>query len=415
MIALIDINNFYVSCERLFNPYLINKPVVVLSNNDGCVISRSNEAKKLGIKMGVPVFKIKRLLSKKKVNVLSSNYPLYADISFRAMQVLSSFSDIQEIYSIDECFLDLSGQKNFEVVGRLIRKKLLKWIGMPVCVGIAPTKTLAKFANHCAKSQKKWHGVCDLSKMKESEIDQIMTNVDVSKVWGVGVKTAIKLKKIGINSVLDLKQTNPSKINFYFNVNIERTVVELNQSICFPVITEAPKKNEILSSRSFGKPVKTIEMLSEAITTFLSRATYKARQQKMFASSVTLFIRSSPHKDRDNYYANSIRMPLVLPTNHHNLILPIALEGLRAIFKPNIKYVKCGVLLSGLTSESTQQKNLWANSDSSSMAVVDKINNKFNKKSVRLGTEPLNPAWRMKQSNKSRSFTTSWDELLIAQ
>ena len=153
MIALIDINNFYVSCERLFNPYLINKPVVVLSNNDGCVISRSNEAKKLGIKMGVPLFKIKRLLSEKKVNVLSSNYPLYADISFRAMQVLSSFSDIQEIYSIDECFLDLSGQKNLEVVGRLIRKKLLKWIGMPVCVGIAPTKSLAKFANHCAKSQ----------------------------------------------------------------------------------------------------------------------------------------------------------------------------------------------------------------------------------------------------------------------
>jgi DNA polymerase V len=413
MIALIDINNFYVSCERLFNPHLIDQPVVVLSNNDGCVISRSNEAKKLGIKMGIPLFKIKNFLHEKKVNILSSNYPLYADMSFRTMHVLSSFADLQEIYSIDECFLDLGGQKNLDAIGRLIRKRLLQWLGMPVCVGIAPTKTLAKFANHCAKTQENWRGVCDLSKIKESEINQIMANIDVSEVWGVGVKTSIKLKKMGINSVLDLKQTNPAKINLYFNVNIERTVVELNQSICFPVVTEAPKKNEILSSRSFGRPVSTIDMLSEAITTFLSRATFKARQQEMLASSVTLFIRSSPHKD--NYYANAIRIPLAFPTNHHNLILPLALEGLRAIFKPNIQYIKCGVLLSGLISESIQQKNLWLNFDNSSMEVVDKINSKFNKKSVRLGTEPLNPEWQMRQLNKSRSFTTSWDELLVAQ
>jgi DNA polymerase V len=413
MIALIDINNFYVSCERLFNPHLIDQPVVVLSNNDGCVISRSNEAKKLGIKMGIPLFKIKNFLHEKKVNILSSNYPLYADMSFRTMHVLSSFADLQEIYSIDECFLDLGGQKNLDAIGRLIRKRLLQWLGMPVCVGIAPTKTLAKFANHCAKTQENWRGVCDLSKIKESEINQIMANIDVSEVWGVGVKTSTKLKKMGINSVLDLKQTNPAKINLYFNVNIERTVVELNQSICFPVVTEAPKKNEILSSRSFGRPVKTIDMLSEAITTFLSRATFKARQQEMLASNVTLFIRSSPHKD--NYYANVIRIPLAFPTNHHNLILPLALEGLRAIFKPNIQYIKCGVLLSGLISESIQQKNLWLNFDNSSMEVVDKINSKFNKKSVRLGTEPLNPEWQMRQLNKSRSFTTSWDELLVAQ
>ena len=415
MIALIDINNFYVSCERLFNPTLINQPVVVLSNNDGCIISRSNEAKKLGIKMGVPLFKVKKLLNDNKVNILSSNYPLYADMSFRTMQVLSAFADLQEIYSIDECFLDLSGQKNLNVLGTLIRKRLSRWLGMPVCVGIAPTKTLAKFANHCAKTQDSWQGVCDFSKMKENEINQIMANVDVSKVWGVGAKTSAKLKKMDINSVLDLKLTNPAKINFYFNVNIERIVVELNRSICFPIITEAPKKNEILSSRSFGRPVSTIEMLSEAITTFLSRATYKARQQEMLATSVTLFIRSSSHKGRDNYYANAIRIPLAFPTNHHNLVTPIALEGLRAIFKPNIKYIKCGVLLSGLISESIQQKNLWPDIGNSSMEIVDKINNKFNKKSVRLGTEPLSPEWQMRQLNKSRSFTTSWDELLVAQ
>jgi len=242
MIALIDINNFYVSCERLFNPTLINQPVVVLSNNDGCIISRSNEAKKLGIKMGVPLFKVKKLLNDNKVNILSSNYPLYADMSFRTMQVLSAFADLQEIYSIDECFLDLSGQKNLNVLGTLIRKRLSRWLGMPVCVGIAPTKTLAKFANHCAKTQDSWQGVCDFSKMKENEINQIMANVDVSKVWGVGAKTSAKLKKMDINSVLDLKLTNPAKINFYFNVNIERIVVELNRSICFPITQKLQKK-----------------------------------------------------------------------------------------------------------------------------------------------------------------------------
>jgi DNA polymerase V len=218
---------------------------------------------------------------------------------------------------------------------------------------------------------------------------------------------------MNINSVLDLKLTHPAKINFYFNVAIERTVVELNQSICFPIMTEASKKNEILSSRSFGSPVKTLNMLSEAMSTFLASATYKARQQEMLATSIILFIRSSPHKD--NYYANSIRIPLAFPTNHHNLILPVALQGLRAIFKSNIRYAKCGVLLSGLISESIQQKSLWEDFNSSSMEVVDKINNKFNKKSIRLGVEPLNPAWQMKQSNKSRSFTTAWDALLVAQ
>ncbi|MBT7407349.1 MAG: Y-family DNA polymerase [Nitrosomonadales bacterium] len=413
MIALIDINNFYVSCERLFNPRLIGQPVVVLSNNDGCVISRSNEAKKLGIKMGVPLFQVKKFLIEKKVNILSSNYPLYADMSSRTMRVLSNFSDLQEIYSIDECFLDLSGQKNLNTVGRLIRKKLLQWLGMPVCVGIAPTKTLAKFANHCAKTQDSWQGVCDLSGAKENEVNRIMSLTEVSEVWGVGPKTSTKLKKMNINSVLDLKLTHPAKINFYFNVAIERTVVELNQSICFPIMTEASKKNEILSSRSFGSPVKTLNMLSEAMSTFLASATYKARQQEMLATSIILFIRSSPHKD--NYYANSIRIPLAFPTNHHNLILPVALQGLRAIFKSNIRYAKCGVLLSGLISESIQQKSLWKDFNSSSMEVVDKINNKFNKKSIRLGVEPLNPAWQMKQSNKSRSFTTAWDALLVAQ
>ena len=413
MIALIDINNFYVSCERLFNPRLIGQPVVVLSNNDGCVISRSNEAKKLGIKMGVPLFQVKKFLIEKKVNILSSNYPLYADMSSRTMRVLSNFSDLQEIYSIDECFLDLSGQKNLNTVGRLIRKKLLQWLGMPVCVGIAPTKTLAKFANHCAKTQDSWQGVCDLSGAKENEVNRIMSLTEVSEVWGVGPKTSTKLKKMNINSVLDLKLTHPAKINFYFNVAIERTVVELNQSICFPIMTEASKKNEILSSRSFGSPVKTLNMLSEAMSTFLASATYKVRQQEMLATSIILFIRSSPHKD--NYYANSIRIPLAFPTNHHNLILPVALQGLRAIFKSNIRYAKCGVLLSGLISESIQQKSLWKDFNSSSMEVVDKINNKFNKKSIRLGVEPLNPAWQMKQSNKSRSFTTAWDALLVAQ
>ena len=416
MIALVDVNNFYVSCERLFNPKLLNKPIVVLSNNDGCIISRSNEAKLLDIKMGTPLFKIKNLIQSSNIIVLSSNYPLYADISNRTMALLASFSPQQEVYSIDESFLDLSSNQKLNVTGQKIKKKLWQYLGMPVCVGIAPTKTLAKLANYCAKKQPKWSGVCDLSELPSIRIDNIMSKINVSEVWGVGNKTADKLKSIGIYSVLDLKKSNAIYIKNLFSINLEKIIYELNKTICFPIDLKIPPKKQIISSRSFGRPIESYNLLVEAVTTFTSRAAYKSRQQSTLAEYVSVFISSSPFQ-KEYYYQNNITLKLPYPTNDTNLILSIALEGTKSIYKNNIKYVKCGVTLSGLMDENRTQDYLWPikTVESSRLTqVIDAINVKFDKQSIRLATEPTNPIWKMNQSRKSKSFTTSWKELVVA-
>ena len=415
MIALVDVNNFYVSCERLFNPKLLNKPIVVLSNNDGCIISRSNEAKLLDIKMGAPLFKVKNLIQSSNIIVLSSNYPLYADISNRTMALLASFSPQQEVYSIDESFLDLSSNQKLNVTGQKIKKKLWQYLGMPVCVGIAPTKTLAKLANYCAKKQPEWSGVCDLSELPIIRIDNIMSKINVSEVWGVGNKTADKLKSIGIHSVLDLKKSNAIYIKNLFSINLEKIIYELNKTICFPIDLKIPPKKQIISSRSFGRPIESYNLLVEAVTTFTSRAAYKSRQQSTLAEYVSVFISSSPFQKK-YCYQNNITLKLPYPTNDTNLILSIALEGAQSIYKANIKYVKCGIILSGLVDKHSSQDYLWPieNVERSRLTqVIDAINFKFDKQSIRLATQPINPIWKMKQSRKSQSFTTSWKELLV--
>ena len=415
MIALVDVNNFYVSCERLFNPKLLNKPIVVLSNNDGCIISRSNEAKLLDIKMGTPLFKIKNLIQSSSIIVLSSNYPLYADISNRTMTLLASFSPQQEIYSIDESFLDLSGNRELNATGKKIKKKLWQYLGMPVCVGIASTKTLAKLANYCAKKQPEWSGVCNLSELSTIRIDNIMSKINVSEAWGVGNKTADKLKSVGIYSVLDLKKSDSIRIRNLFSIKLERTICELNETICFPIDLKTPAKKQIISSRSFGRPIQSYELLVEAVTTFTSRAAYKSRQQNTLAEYVSVFISSSPFQKK-YCYQNNITLKLPYPTNDTNLILSIALEGAQSIYKANIKYVKCGIILSGLVDKHSSQDYLWPieNVERSRLTqVIDAINFKFDKQSIRLATQPINPIWKMKQSRKSQSFTTSWKELLV--
>ena len=416
MIALVDINNFYVSCERLFNPKLSNKPVVVLSNNDGCIISRSNEAKLLGIKMGVPLFKVKNIIKLSNITVLSSNYSLYEDISSRTMSLLSSFSNQQEIYSIDECFLGLSGDQNIYATGQKIKKQLWKYLDMPVCVGIASTKTLAKLANYCAKKQPQWSGVCDLSKLPDIKINNIMSKINVVEVWGIGIKTANKLKAIGIDSVLDLKKSNAIYIKKKFSISIEKIIYELNNIICFPINSNKQLKKQIIASRSFGCPIQNYELLVEAVTTFTSRAALKSRQQNTLAEYVTVFIGSSPFQNKSNYYRNNITLKLSYPTNDTNLILSIALKALKLIYKPNINYMKCGIILSGLIDKSRTQDYLWPIKiieQSRLTQTIDNINIKFEKNSLRFATQPIDPMWRMKQSRKSQSFTTSWEELLI--
>tara|TARA_B100000795_G_C22773564_1_gene428981 strand:- start:118 stop:1371 length:1254 start_codon:yes stop_codon:yes gene_type:complete len=416
MIALVDVNNFYVSCERLFNPKLLNKPVVVLSNNDGCIISRSNEAKLLGIEMGAPLFKIRNLVKSSNIIVLSSNYTLYADISNRTMVLLGSFSPQQEIYSIDECFLNLAGDRDLYGTGRIIKNFLWQYLDMPVCVGIAPTKTLAKLANYFAKKQPEWSGVCDFSKLSTTRIDNTISKINVSEVWGVGNKTANKLIAMGIHSVLDLKKSNAIFIKKKFSINLEKIIYELNETVCYPINTSPSIKKQIIFSRSFGYSIQTHDLLVEAVTTFTSRVAYKSRQQNTLAEYVSVFISSNRFQRKKYYYQNIVTLKLPCLTSDTNLILSTALEGLRSIYKANIKYSKCGVILSGLVGDNMTQDSLWpieTIEHSQLNQAIDAINIKFNKHSIRLATQPTNPIWGMKQSKKSQSFTTSWSELLV--
>lgn len=405
-----------MSCERLFNPGLINKPVVILSNNDGCIISRSNEAKLLGIKMGEPLFKAKPIIQKNHVKVLSSNYPLYADMSYRVMKILATFTDQQEVYSIDECFLSMSGHNNLLETGFAIKKKLYQFLGMPVCVGIGSTKVLAKFSNHCAKKQQHWQGVLNSNQFSDNQINQQMACISVDKIWGIGRRLARQLNAIEIFSVLDLKQANPNYMKKQFSINIERIILELNNIKCFTLESELKPRKEIIASRSFGKRVECYKEIVEAVTTFVSRAARKARNQKSLCGEVSVFIKSSPFNSDEIFYSNSKTITLKPFTNNSALILKSALIILPSIYKPGIKYSKCGVILSDLVPLNIVQGELltqFSDKNDSLIHMMDIINDRFDKNSLRIATHPTRPRWGMKQSLKSRSFTTAWDQLLI--
>ena len=416
MIALVDINNFYVSCERLFNPKLINKPIVVLSNNDGCIISRSEEAKSIGIKMGVPLFKAQSLINHYKVKVLSSNYPLYADISSRVMRLVSEFTDHQEVYSIDECFINLAGHNDHQDIAATIKEKLWVNLRMPVCVGIGSTKVLAKFGNHCAKKQSDWNGICLTNLLSDEFINTVMNEFSVNKVWGVGEKMTQKLNLMNIYSVLDLKKSNAIHIKDELNINVARIIYELNGIICFPLEQGLTNRKQIVTSRSFGRAVSNYQGLVEAVTTFVAKATLKLRNQGSLCSKVSIFIRSSPFRKETHFYQNIITIPFTGPTSNTELILKESLKGLNIIYKHNILYVKCGIILSDLIDEKNSQRNLFfedTKKDNNLIFIIDKINNRFNSDTLRLATQPLSPKWGMRQMKKSPSYTTSWKELLV--
>ena len=316
-IALIDVNNFYVSCERVFNPKLIGRPVVVLSNNDGCAVARSNEVKALGVGMGAPWFKFKDLAKQHGIIALSSNYALYADMSNRVMSILSAFSPDQEVYSIDESFLDLTGfqSRDLNQYGQQMRKRILKWTGLPVCVGIGSTKTLSKLANHCAKKQPVFNGVCNFNTMSLESFEGLLSQIEVGEIWGVGRKLAPKLQALGFHTVLDLKRANPERLRRQFSVVMEKTIRELNGTVCIELEEIAPAKQQIISSRSFGYPVRDYNSLAESITLYMSRAAEKLRKQHCYAGSVYVYIRTSPFKPDDPFYSNGMTIPLPSPCN----------------------------------------------------------------------------------------------------
>ena len=414
-IAIIDVNNFYVSCERVFNPKLENKPVVVLSNNDGCAISRSNEAKALGIKMGTPWFKFKEFAKQGNVTALSSNYTLYLDMSHRVMTLLSKFSPDQEVYSIDESFLDLTSFKSKDLIqySQQIKTKIKQWTGLPVSIGIGSTKTLSKLANHIAKKNSSFKGVCNLNVMDQDTLETWMSHIPVNEVWGVGRSLALKLNQLGIISALDLKLADPDYIRQQFSIVLEKTVRELNGLICMELKDIAEPNKEIMVSRSFGRRVKDKQELIEAVTAYTSRAAERMRKQESVATSLYIYIRTSPHDDKKQY-ANGINIPLFQPTDDSMALTNAALLGLDYIYREGFDYQKAGVTLCNLTSKDKMQGNLFKDTIAHSrMKIMDTINQRWKGK-LKLGSEGVTKEWEMKAQFKSRNYTTDWDQLMIA-
>ena len=414
-IALIDVNNFYVSCERVFNPKLENKPVVVLSNNDGCAISRSNEAKELGIKMGTPWFKLKEFAKQENVTALSSNYTLYLDMSHRVMTLLSKFSPDQEVYSVDESFLDLTTFKSKDLIkyGQQIKTKIKQWTGLPVSIGIGSTKTLSKLANHIAKKNPSFKGVCNLNVMDQDTLDTWMSHFPVSDVWGIGRSLAPKLNQLGITSILDLKHADPDYIRQQFSIVLEKTVRELNGIMCIELKDVEEPNKEIMVSRSFGRRVKNKQELIEALTSYTSRAAERMRKQSSVATSLYIYIRTSPHDDKKQY-ANGVNIPLFQPSDDTMVLTNAALLGLNYIYRDGFDYQKAGITLCNLTSKHKVQGNLFNNTISNTrMKVLDTINQRWKGK-LKLGSEGVTKEWEMRANFKSKNYTTNWDQLIIA-
>ena len=418
--ALIDGNNFYVSCERVFNPKLEGRPVVVLSNNDGCAVSRSAEAKALGIKMAVPWFQMKDAARKHGIVALSSNYALYADMSNRMMSVLAQFSPDQEIYSIDECFLGLSGFEHYDLTayGQEIRQRVKKWLGLPVSVGFAPTKTLAKMANNCAKKGYAGaNGVCDFGKMSAAERSGVLSKVGIRDIWGVGAQLTKQLTDRGITTVEALRTADAKVLRREFSVVLERTIAELNGIPCVDMEESAPDKQQIMSSRSFGDYVTELEPLNAAVASFIAIAAEKLRHQGSVAGMVNVFIRTNTFSPNQKQYQPSVTLPLAEPSADTLALTSIALKGLKGIFRPGYSYKKAGITLMNLSDGATIQPDMFstARDNTKLMAVMDRINNQYGRGTLHSAAEGISTKWKMKRERMSQEYTTSWNGLPTAR
>lgn len=417
-IALVDCNNFYVSCERLFRPELEGKPVAVLSNNDGCVVSRSQEVKAIGIPMAAPWFKVKNLAKRHDVTALSSNYTLYADISNRVMQLLSQFSPNQQVYSIDECFLELTGMGEPTAHAQRMRGAIRQCVGIPVCVGIAQSKTLAKLANHVAKTQEL--GVCNFNELPEKVLDRMFEKLDAGAVWGVGRNSAIRLREMGIASVQDLRCADPCRIRAAFGVTMERTVAELNGICCHDVAQDAQLNKQIICSRSFGMPVTQLADLEQAAIAYTSRAAEKLRKSGGLSSLLQIYLRTNPHQKGAPQYHPALTLPLAEPTCDTRALCRAALAGIRSIYREGYSYQKTGVALCGISAAQQRPRTLFddeaaAAKSSALMATLDAINRRMGSGTLRLLGEGYDKQWAMKRGNMSRRYTTELAEIAIAK
>jgi DNA polymerase V len=424
--ALVDCNNFYASCEKLFNPKIKNRPVVVLSNNDGCVVARSAEVKALGIPMGVPWFKIRDEAKRYGIVAFSSNYALYADLSNRVVEVLSAFSPNIEVYSIDESFLELSGfeaqEGGLAGYGSKIKQRIADWLGLAVCVGIGPSKTLAKLANHCAKKNLAGsNGVCDFTTMAPAALTELFHRIEVGEVWGIGRKISARLEAMGINTVQQLRDSDAETIRAQFSVVVERTVRELRGVSCLEMQEVVPDKQQIMSSRSFGQLVYDLEELEEAVASYVAKAAEKLRHQGSLAGGLQVYIRTNVFKPEAPQYQRSVTVPLPNATADTRVLTRWALRVLRRIYRPGYGYHKAGIMLSNIVPAANQQFSLFASGGAGDgrskelMGVLDGINGKFGRGSVKLAAEGVERVWQMRRGNLSPRYTTEWEGLPVVQ
>ena len=413
MICLADCNNFYASCERVFKPRLEGKPIIILSNNDGCAVARSNEAKVLGIKMGAPYFEIKAFCEKHGIHVSSSNYTLYSDMSNRVMEVMKPFGVRQEIYSIDESFLDLTGIPELTQHCQNMRKIVKQYTGIPICVGIAPTKVLSKLANHLAKKHPFLNSVCNLEELGEERTNKALQITAVSEVWGVGRKVSEKLNLMGIKNVYQLKIANPKQLSKLFSVNLERIIYELNGIQCLELEDMQEPNKQIVSSRSFGQAVSTRDGLLSSLTYHAEQAGKKMRRQGLFARQMTVFVNTNRFKD--DYFSSSVNIVFPNAINSFRYITQALNQALDKIYQPNIAYKKSGIIIADLISSEDETTDLFDNVNIKHdvlLPTLESIKKQFGKDAIQVASANLSGTWKMTNNLMSQKYTTDIDEII---
>lgn len=433
--GLIDVNNFYVSCERVFMPRLEKKPVVVLSNNDGCVIARSNEAKMLNIGMGEPFFKIKSLVTRYGIEVFSSNFPLYGDMSDRVMHVLQENVPKMQVYSVDEAFLDLSGFKREDLYpfGRTLVKKIQDWLGLPVSLGMGSSKTLAKAANHVAKKVGRMQGVFGLWEAEENGDgdgngnrngnanealtlqNKVLTKMPVEKIWGIGRRSAAKLKTLGIQNAYQLKMQDPRWVQKTFNRCLEQTVLELRGISCWDLEEDDVPRQRIMVSRSFSQKISCIEILKQALARHVTRAAEKLRSQSSLALAMMVFIRTSRFNTDDQLYENACTVPFETATENTADLIRYAMQGLTRLYRPGYHYQKAGIILINLVDKISHIQDLFTVTEDAHseklMRVLDEINLTFGTGTLHYAEEGFAAPWLHTNGRRTPAYTTRWDEL----
>lgn len=423
--ALIDANNFYVSCERVFRPEYNNVPVIVMSNNDGCAVARSQEAKDIGIAMGEPLFKIKDIVQKHNVVVLSSNYEVYAEMSRRFSNIIKTFASEKdvEVYSIDETFVDLSSYTNYDlnIMAHNMKDTLLKWIGLPVCVGIGRTKTEAKLANHLAKKNPYLNRVCNLVDMDVCAKEALFQSIDVSEVWGVGRKHTQKLNALNVHSVFDLAVANPEMIQKHFSVVMKRTVLELTGISCIELEDLPQPKQQIISSKSFGSLVTNIDSLREALSSYIQSAVKKLRNEESLCGCIIIFAQSNPFDVKQPFFNRSVKIGFAVPTDSAVMMIKAAMQKIGELYKEGIQYKKCGVILTCIEPKSAHIPDLLADNkaiekNESLQTTIELVKAKFGERKLAIGSSNLpGRDWTMARNNLTQNYFSKEGLLEIKQ